>query len=248
MSDFCIATFNMNLGKGDWDHLLDAEKPDIILAQESHDPNSQLRKLFDEHAGHTIWREIPNSRRGSSIYFRHAELTEVPLSDFQGQALVAETDSVPWSSKPDLPLRIVCIHAGKADKGGYAARVDAILNLIRELQPGGDLIIGGDFNLTISERHPDEPRSTAQKDLEIQARLRDQFGLMNCWQAANEGKYLAQTLRWTRSPETPYHCDGLFVPESWRERLLSCDVLPGEQWTHLSDHLPVVAKFRTSPS
>ena len=240
-----IATFNMNLGKGDWDHLLDSQNPDIVLAQESHDPKTQFRTLFDTPGGHVIWQELPDAGRGSAIFCRSGKLTEVPLPDFVGQVLVAETTPVPWSVAPHAPLRIACICAGKAAKGGYAARVHAILDLLANSEHDGDLIVGGDFNLTVSERHPEEELTTHPADLEIQHRLRDKFGLLNCWQTAHPNEHLAQTLRYVKNRTIPYHIDGLFVPQSWQSRLMSCGVLRSEKWEQLSDHLPVVARFRT---
>ncbi len=68
---------------------------------------------------------------------------------------------------------------------------------------------------------------------------------MNCWQAANPGIEPVQTLRWTVDPNTPYHCDGLFVPKRWQDKLVRCDVLAGDGWNQLSDHNPVVAQFKS---
>jgi endonuclease/exonuclease/phosphatase family metal-dependent hydrolase len=107
----------------------------------------------------------------------------------------------------------------------------------------GDLIIGGDFNVCVSQRQPSEERITERADVAIQARLRDEYGLLNCWQVANPNISLAQTLRWSREPTFPYHCDGLFVPSSWRSALRSCAVVASEEWDRLSDHNPVVATF-----
>jgi hypothetical protein len=79
--------------------------------------------------------------------------------------------------------------------------------------------------------------------LAIQARLADEFGLLNCWQEANPDQPLHQTLRWTGNRTIPYHCDGLFVPMAWKARLQSCCVLAGDEWNRLSDHNPVVTCF-----
>jgi hypothetical protein len=79
--------------------------------------------------------------------------------------------------------------------------------------------------------------------LAIQARLADEFGVVNCWQSANPDLPLPQTLRWTGDRTIPYHCDGIFVPKSWRDRLRSCVVLDGDEWNLLSDHNPVLATF-----
>ena len=70
-----------------------------------------------------------------------------------------------------------------------------------------------------------------------------EFGLLNCWQTANPDQPLCQTLRWTGDRAIPYHCDGIFVPRSWKDRLKSCEVIAGDEWNRLSDHNPVVACF-----
>jgi endonuclease/exonuclease/phosphatase family metal-dependent hydrolase len=130
-----------------------------------------------------------------------------------------------------------------AGRGSYHRAVTQILDLIAAVADGGDVIIGGDFNIGVSERHASEVHATSKADLSIQQRLRDEFGLANCWQSANPGRPLAQTLRWTNAPCTPYHCDGLFVPRSWLPSLRGCDVISSTEWDALSDHSPVVARF-----
>jgi len=100
------------------------------------------------------------------------------------------------------------------------------------------------LNITISERHASEDRKTKTADRKIQHRLRDEFGLINCWQESNAGQPLAQTLRWGSDKSVPYHCDGLFVPATWRASLKSCKVISGNKWDDLSDHNPVVAEFK----
>src|SRR4051794_9520523 len=55
-------------------------------------------------------------------------------------------------------------------------------------------------NVGIGERHPSEARTTSVADLKVHRRLREEFGLVNCWQAANPGVPLAQTLRWSNAP------------------------------------------------
>jgi hypothetical protein len=57
----------------------------------------------------------------------------------------------------------------------------------------------------------------------------------------NPGIPLAQTLRWCGNRALPYHCDGIFVPASWRARLESAAVIEGPEWSPLSDHNPVIA-------
>lgn len=82
-----------------------------------------------------------------------------------------------------------------------------------------------------------------KREAAIHARLREEFGLINCWREANPGRPPAQTLRWSGNRTISYHCDGIFVPVQWRARLRSCAVLSGAEWDSLSDHNPVIATF-----
>jgi endonuclease/exonuclease/phosphatase family metal-dependent hydrolase len=137
---------------------------------------------------------------------------------------------------------VFSIHAPSRGES-YSKQVNKLLDEIGRIAIGSEIIIGGDFNLTVSNSVESE-RSVKQRDLAIQARLADEFGLIYCWQASNPNQPLPQTLRWTRDRTIPYHCDGLFVPKSWQDRLESCVVLSGDDWNRLSDHNPVIAQFR----
>src|SRR5262249_56764854 len=117
-----------------------------------------------------------------------------------------------WPDGSDWSLRAFSVHAPL--RGSYHRAVGEILDMIAAYAGGGGLVIGGDFNIGIGERHPSERRTTSAADRAIQRRLREEFGLLNCWEAANPGVPLAQTLRWSNAPDVPYHCDGLFVPRS----------------------------------
>jgi endonuclease/exonuclease/phosphatase family metal-dependent hydrolase len=120
-----------------------------------------------------------------------------------------------------------------------------ILDRIARMREGADLILGGDFNVVVGNRLPHEPIRTSRGEREILDRLSAEFDLLSCWQAANPGRPLAQTLRWSANREAPYHCDGIFVPAAWSARLASCRVVTGSRWRQLSDHNPVVAALHT---
>ena len=122
--------------------------------------------------------------------------------------------------------------------------------MIDQHRGNADLVIGGDFNLTVGNRHHSEigpdgkTWTTSDSDLQTQQRLREKFGHMNCWQAAHPDAPLAQTLRWQKNPVPAYHCDGIFVPQSWKARLQACEVLADKAWNSPSDHNPVIVEFR----
>jgi len=68
-------------------------------------------------------------------------------------------------------------------------------------------------------------------------------GVQPAWATANPDAPLAQTLRWARDPERPYHCDGILLPSAWCPRIVSAHVLDGSPWTDLSDHNPVAVEL-----
>ena len=126
------------------------------------------------------------------------------------------------------PMLAFSVHAPSKGET-YWKQVNKLLDEIKNVAAGREVVIGGDFNLTVSH-WPGTERPTCKQDLAIQARLADEFGLLNCWQAANPDQPLCQTLRWTGNRTIPYHWYGIFVPKSWKDRLESCVVLAGDEF------------------
>ncbi|MBX6366088.1 MAG: hypothetical protein IRZ00_19745 [Gemmatimonadetes bacterium] len=117
----------------------------------------------------------------------------------------------------------------------------AILDRLAPFGDGADLVVGGDRNVVVGVRGPDEPVRMSRGERELRARLADELGLISCWQTANPGRPLAQTLRWSANRAAPYHCDGIFIPAAWAPALVACHVISGPAWDALSDHNPVLA-------
>ncbi len=240
-----ILTYNLRFGragKSHWSRVLEEVDPDIFLTQESYPPNPQLSPFLDGGLHyHASWSPVGKQHFGSAVYVKGRKSSKLDLQHFDGNVVGVDVPEFAWPNPEGCRLRIFSIHA--PDKGGYHQAVHSILDGIVEVRDGCDLVIGGDFNMTISEPHEPEPRRTCEADLAIQARLRDEFGLINCWQTVHPDKPLAQTLRLSENKETPYHCDGIFVPASWEERLQRCMVMSDDEWDKMSDHNPVMAEF-----
>ncbi|MBM4088243.1 MAG: hypothetical protein FJ276_02250 [Planctomycetes bacterium] len=240
-----IVTYNMQHDKkshDNWQAILEREDPDILLAQESLDPSRVFRPLLDSQwPSQVVWVPL-HTGWGSAVYVRAHKPNQIELPGFHGWVVGAEVPAPAELIPGGRTLRIFSIHA-PTGQGSYSSVVNAIFDLLRDYRQDGDVIIAGDFNLEVSVRHASEERQTPRCDLAIQTRLRDEFGLTNCWQLSHPQEHLAQTLRWDRDPKTVYHCDGIFVPRSWAARLQACEVLCGSEWTAISDHNPVVAVF-----
>jgi exonuclease III len=226
---------------GHWSRIRTRLAPDIVLAQECRAPQDSPGERFRAGALDTLlWSPAAPRRWGSAVLLRGHRATSLPIPEFAGWVVGAELSGPSWSA--ERPLRLFSIHC-PAGTRGYIRTMHEILDRIAPLRAGADLILGGDFNVVVGHRQPHERIRMSRGEREILDRLSSEFDLITCWQAANPGRPLAQTLRWSADRLAPYHCDGIFVPSAWAARLVSCRVIRGPRWAGLSDHNPVVAEF-----
>jgi hypothetical protein len=240
-----VAKYNILKGGSQrvhWIKMIEDFGVDLLLVQETYPHHEHLPPLlYPDAVRQSAWEMVEGNGWGSAVFTRSGSVKPVSVPNFYGWVVGAEITGASWQAGIADPLLVFSVHA-PSGAGAYSKVVNKLLDEIRKVAAGREAVIGGDFNLTVS-RWPGPERPTCKQDLAIQARLAQEFGLLNCWQAANPGQPLCQTLRWTGDRTIPYHCDGIFVPESWRDRLQSCVVLAGGEWNRLSDHNAVVACF-----
>lgn len=226
---------------GHWSRIRTHLAPDIVLAQECRAPQDSPGERFRVGATDTLlWAPAAARRWGSAVLLRGRQATSLTIPTFAGWVVGAELSDPGWS--PGRSLQLFSIHCPVGTRG-YVRTLHQILDGIARLRAGADLILGGDFNVVVGHRQPHERIPMTRGQREILDRLSEEFDLISCWQAANPGRPLAQTLRWSADRRAPYHCDGIFVPSAWGARLVSCRVVAGSRWAGLSDHNPVVAEF-----
>jgi len=239
-----IAMYNMqnnSKSKDNWSVLFDEEQPDIVLAQESLPLDQYERPLFEESwSNNVVWAPVW-PKWGSAVYAKSEHPRPLELPKYHGWVVGVELDNTAFTLT-GRNVRLFSLHA-PSRQGQYHKVVGKILDMLQDCRNGCDIVIGGDFNLTVSKRHESEEQKNEKINLDIQARLRSDFGLINCWQTMHPDTPLAQTLRWDTNRAPAFHCDGIFVPASWASRLVSSEVLSGEKWDGMSDHNPVVAGF-----
>lgn len=225
-----------------WVKLIEDHGVDLLLVQESYPHGEHLLPHAYPRASHqTAWEQVGTNRWGSGIYSRSGSVKPITVPGFSGWVVGARICKASWQGKSVPSFLAFSVHA-PAGKGGYWGQVNRLLDAIQQVSQGHDIVIGGDFNILVSQ-HPENERSVRRQEIAIHQRLSEEFQLLNCWQTANPGQQPYQTLRWTGNRTIPYHCDGIFVPKSWKQRLVSCEVLNGAPWDALSDHNPVVASI-----
>ena len=226
---------------GHWSRVIRNLKPDLVLAQECRPPQNSPRERFrHDPLDAFAWQSAGTRGWGTALFARSASLVSIPIPDYDGWVVGGEIRNASWSERP---LIVFSIH-GPVGERGYIRTMQHILDRLVCLRGRADLVLGGDFNIAVGYRQPEEQIRILRGECDILDRLTKEFDLVSCWQAANPGRPLAQTLRWMGNPTAPYHCDGIFVPRSWLPRLTSCRIVRGSRWTQLSDHNPVIAEFQ----
>jgi len=74
-------------------------------------------------------------------------------------------------------------------------------------------------------------------------RLRSEFGLVSSYHAflgETEGDESRFTHFHYRHRHRPFHIDYCFIPEDWQQKIIDVMVGTHREWTHLSDHVPLV--------
>ena len=241
-----IITYNLRSGgsgKSHWAKVLEDYDPDVFLVQESYDPTQQLPPLIhgSRHRA-ACWSSVSGLKWGSAVYVKNGVARPIQLPDFHGHVVGVQVDGSAFSVSDGRSISFFSIHAPA--RGSYQRAVTSIIDMIGENRGDSDLVIGGDFNLTVGDRLESEALKTSAADSAILARLRgDEFGLVSAWQTGNAGCPLPQTLRYARDKVKPFHCDGIFIPKKWTSRV-SCTVLSGPEWDDLSDHNPVMVDIK----
>jgi exonuclease III len=231
-----LVTYNMRqggrLGPGNaWVRAVSALRADVIFAQETWDP----RKYHDLEAFKCVHANVAHGRWGSALAARVAHWQEISVPGFQGWAVAAECEGLAGGPDPTL---LLSVHI--PSPGPYEPHMQRLIDVMKPLAQGKQVVLAGDLNVTTAVRHLSETRRNTRGEGEILARLWRELGVKNAWQHRNPDAHLPQTLRWVRDPEVPYHCDGIFLSETLLERVQSAEVLGGAEWKELSDHYPVV--------
>lgn len=231
---------------GHWSRLVRDLGADLVLTQECRRPEESTGERFRPRSDdHLLWTRAGTSRWGSAVLARSARIDPIPMPVYDGWIVGGTLVGPAWTGA--RPLRVFSLHCPVGERG-YIRTLHEILDRLAPLTAGADMILGGDFNVATGYRQPTEKRTITRREREILDRLSAELDLVSCWQAANPGRPLAQTLRWTANRATPYHCDGIFVSRSWLPRLVSSRVVRGPRWTRMSDHNPVLAHFSTPVS
>ena len=242
-----LCTYNLRSGGhtnpgNHWQRLLNDLKADIVCAQETEDPRRYFNpETFAAYKG-CIHGHVAHGKWGSAILAKDHILEPIAVGNFEGWVMGARIRDVKIDGTQQT-LTVFCLHA--PSPGPYEAHVNRFLDSISQYRDSTPLVIAGDFNLTTSARHVSEQgmKENTPGERRIHERLRREFRLLNAWQVLHPNQNLPQTLRWTKDPTKPYHCDGIFVSHDLVPHLISAEVIQDGELASMSDHNPILIEF-----
>lgn len=241
-----IVSYNLRFGGrsgNHWGKVVQTFAPDIVLAQETFEPSTYFPTGHSFHRDFsTLWGKT-SSGWGSAIAVKAKIIKTINVPNFEGWVTGGQVESLDFGDGVKEKLSIFSLHA--PTPGPYDRKVNEILDQIKALSDGSQIVLGGDFNVTTAVRQKQEELKNTKKELEILGRLESEFGLTNSWQSINPNSNLPQTLRWSGNKKAPYHCDGIFVPQGWFSHIDSSSIVESEEWSSMSDHNPVVTNLKS---
>lgn len=173
-----IATYNILKGGSQrvhWVKMIEDQSVDLLLVQESYTPDEHLPPLlYPEGRRRSVWEMIEQNKWGSAVFSRSGSVKPITVAGFSGWVVGAEIEGASWHAGICDSILAFSIHA-PVFKGSYSKPVNKILDEISRIAGRREIIIGGDFNLTVSNWTGSE-RPVSKQDLAIQARLADEFG------------------------------------------------------------------------
>jgi exonuclease III len=238
-----IVSYNLRSGgktgkDNHWQQLVQHFDADIICAQESRHPREYFSEAEFSKFKDCVHLSVGHGKWGSAILSKRHILEEVHLPQFKGWVVGAKISDLMIGGVSQETM-VFSIHA--PSPGPYLPGVNRILDEIATVCGKTPLIIAGDFNVTTAVRHVSElaMKNTAG-ERKLLTRLRKDFGLFNAWQTLHPNENLPQTLRWSRDPVPPFHCDGIFLNHNYLPHLVDAKVVGTGGWSTMSDHNPML--------
>lgn len=205
-----------------WEYLLGELDPDVALLQETV-PSDEL-----EESGRILWKVAKGTPFGSAIYLRSGELNPVTFGSYPGKFIAAEVTQ--------LNLLLISIHAPIDGYGYIMPNLQPIFDAVKKITKSKRFVVGGDLN---AARLWDEIGGTNHHRKFFQNI--DKSGFYDCvWNT--HGREI-QTF-FGKGVKNPFQNDHLFIDESSKDRLKSCEILEYKEPLNLfSDHVPIVMKL-----
>ena len=235
-----IITWNCNMAFRKKADIILAHNPDILVIPECEHPDKLKFPPGTRTPNDVLWFGT-NLNKGLGVF---------SYTDFKFQLV----DDYRPEFRMVIPIRVIgtkfefmlyAIWANNPDDpdGQYVTQVWKAIKHYDHLLKNKGTVLAGDFNSnTIWDRPRREGNHSTVVDLLLKKGIHSVY---HKYFKMTQGKEKHPTLFLYKKKDKPYHIDYCFVSEDFAEKLQSVEVGRHRFWTRYSDHVPVIATFRS---
>jgi exonuclease III len=243
-----LASYNFCQGGANYDacyRILQKLDADIVLGQELRAPHEYLSKAArtwrDLGYQDPVYAQVPSNEWGSAIFLKKGTAQVISIPDHLfGWIVGVVITGREWVNPDCAFLKVFSVHTPTRKlNNDYFRQAQEVLDFLQTQGVGKQTILGGDFNVTISNQHPSNP---TQRFVDF---FRSTLGVLNCWQIINANQPLPRTFHGT--PTSNQHIDGIFISPDWYRYLQSSWIVGSQKgdWPD-GDHYPVICEYGDS--
>ena len=233
-----IITWNCQMALRKKWHLIQIEKPDILIVPECEHPDKLLG--IDLKATSVFWYGTNKSKGLSVFSFGDYQLSPMNIhnEDIKIVCPIAVTGGA-----VDFILLAAWAQQTKDHHYRHIGQIWKAVHHYEDIIKGNKIIIAGDFNSNViwDKNHRLASHSMTVKkllDLQIQS-------VYHSYLSQIQGQETHPTFHLYRHANKPYHIDYCFVSEYFLERLTGVAVGEYQYWKAYSDHSPLIVEFNT---
>jgi exodeoxyribonuclease-3 len=231
-----IITWNCQMAFRKKGHLMQLEKPDILIIPECE--NIEKLAKLNLNATSCFWYG-KNKNKGIAVFsFGKYELS---IMDNHNESIEIV---IPIAvTRDNLSFTLLAVWAQQTNDYDYRhiGQVWTAIFHYKEILSNDKVIIAGDFNSNViwDKNHRLASHSMAVEalsNLQIYSSYHNHFALL-------QGKEIHPTFYLYRHENKPYHIDYCFISDYFIKRLRSVTVGCYEDWKQYSDHSPLIVDF-----
>ena len=213
--------------------LIETHRPDVLLLQEW-----QAGSYAQSYPGYQV-AFAANAGAGQGVGILVADhlqatVEPAPLPGYGGYVVGARVQA----EGADIMVYGLHVHTPH-----YVKQALAIVEAAGRQATGMPMIIGGDWNCTISEPVHSSYDAEWPGSKQVRTLLAGTLGMTNAYRYCHPTAPLPRTFRQHRKPESKaFHIDGFWVSGELAAGIRTCKVLEEQPWLD-SDHNPVVLEL-----
>ena len=149
-----VATYNILKGgtqRVHWVKMIEDHAVDLLLVQESYVHDEHLPSLmYPDARSRSVWEMVEQNGWGSAVFSRTGSVKPVAVSGFSGWVVGARNQRGVLAGRVRRPALGLQRPRYRRGRKAYWKQVNKLLDEIKKVAGRREIVIGGDFNITVS--------------------------------------------------------------------------------------------------